>query len=253
MYEFVNGESMAFRERTRIVFGENGLSTLANKKVAVFGLGGVGAAAAMDLVRSGIGTLILTDFDDVSPSNLNRLIVGFSDTVGENKAALIERLGKGINPDLKVIRSESFMKGSEMENHIPEADYYIDAIDSLNPKINLIIALLEKGVPFVSSMGTGGRMDPTRLNITDIWKTEGCPLASFVRKRLRKRGVRSRFPVVFSNERPVPPIENREENHDNLGRVRKTQGSTPFVPQVAGHIIAYHTVKTLLEEKNETV
>ncbi len=240
---------MSFTERSSIVFGSDGIETLKTKKVALFGLGGVGAAAAMDLIRAGVGTLILIDFDVVAESNLNRLIVGFSDTVGRNKVDIIREFGQKINPELQIISQASFMKGALIANYFPDdADFYIDAIDSLNPKINLIIELLKRGKPFISSMGMGSRMDPTKIQIKNLWETSGCPLAYMVRKRLRKRGVETPFDVIFSDEIPTDTVENTSPNHDNMGRVRRVLGSTPFVPQTAGHFAAFYAVRALLKK-----
>jgi len=240
---------MPFKERSAIVLGDETIAALSDKKIAVFGLGGVGAAAAMDLVRIGVGTLYVIDFDDIMPSNLNRLIFGFADTVGMQKVDVLREFGRKINPHLEVVSMAKFMTGESISDHIPDdADFYIDAIDSLNPKINLIAALIEKKKPFISSMGTGGRMDPTALKIMNIWDTAGCPLAYMVRKRLRKRGVFAPFDVIFSDEPPADTKENLEQNHDNMGRVRRTQGSTPFVPQTAGHFAAFYAVKSIMNQ-----
>jgi len=239
---------MSFTERTVVVYGEEALARLARSTVAVFGLGGVGAAAAVDLVRCGVGRLIVTDFDAVQESNLNRLVFGFTDTVGKNKVAVLADAARRINPKAEVIENAAFLRGVDAAQHIPEADCHLDAIDALNPKVNLIIGLIATGRPFLSAFGTAGRRDPTRLAVADVWKTRGCPLASFVRKRLRKRGITARFPALFSTEPPVGPVDNPDAADDGRGRVRKLQGSTPFVPQAAGHIAAWWIVERLLKK-----
>ncbi|MBR4532860.1 ThiF family adenylyltransferase [bacterium] len=242
---------MSFSERNEIIFGASGVEKLKNSSVAVYGLGGVGAAAAMALVRSGVGTIKAVDFDTVSESNLNRLIFGFETNVGMKKSDVFLNSAKSVNPDVNIEVYSDFMHGNDAVSMVLDADFHIDAIDSLNPKVNLIIALLERGGNFISSMGTGGRICPEKLEFADIWKTDVCSLAKFVRKRLRNRGVKRHFPVVFSREIPCDPIENDEENNENPGRIRKTQGSTVFVPQAAGLMLASYAVRTLIQPENE--
>jgi len=238
---------MGFKERTEIIFGQKGIEKLKNSTVAVYGLGGVGASAAISLVRAGVRTIAVTDFDSVNISNLNRLVFGFESTLNLDKTEVFVKTAKDINPEIKIISSTDFVRGSDAAMKLHEADFHIDAIDSLNPKVNLIIALLEKNADFISSMGTGGRICPEMLEIADIWKTDVCSLSKFVRKRLRNRDVKKGFPVVFSKEPPLDPIDNNEPNDDeNPGRIRKTQGSTPFVPQAAGLILASYAVRKLL-------
>ena len=146
---------MSFSERNEIVFGTSGVEKLKNSTVAVYGLGGVGAAAAMALVRSGVGTIKAVDFDTVSESNLNRLIFGFETNVGMKKSEVFLNAAKSVNPDVNVEVYSDFMHGTDAASMVLDADFHIDAIDSLNPKVNLIIALLERNENFVSSMGTG--------------------------------------------------------------------------------------------------
>ncbi len=237
---------MSLTERTTVVYGKTTIERLARSTVAIFGLGGVGAAAAIDLIRCGVGRLIVTDFDVVQESNLNRLVFGFTDTVEKEKITVLRETAARINPAAIIEGSAAFLHGEDACRHVPEADCYLDAIDALNPKVNLIIALIATGKPFISAFGTAGRRDPTRLTVTDVWKTRGCPLAYLVRKRLRKRGVKAHFPAIFSSEPPVDPIENPAARDDGRGRIRKLQGSTPFVPQTAGHIAAWWIVEQLI-------
>ena len=238
---------MSFYERNEIIFGASGVEKLKNSTVAVYGLGGVGAAAAMALVRSGVGMIKAVDFDTVSESNLNRLIFGFDSTVGMKKSEVFLNAAKSVNPDVNIEVYSDFMHGTDAASTVLDAGFHIDAIDSLNPKVNLIISLLEKGENFISSMGTGGRICPEKLEFADIWKTDVCSLAKFVRKRLRNRGCKGHFPVVFSREIPRDPVEPEEENSDGTGRIRKIQGSTVFVPQAAGLMLASYAVRKLLD------
>lgn len=240
-------DPMTFTERTEIIFGPEGMEKLKNSTVAVYGLGGVGASAALSLVRAGIGKIAVTDFDKVGESNLNRLIFGFKSTVNLDKIEVFIKTALDINPDIKIVSSSDFVHGSDAAQKLHHADFHIDAIDSLNPKVNLIIALLENDQKFISSMGTGGRINPEMLAVADIWKTDICSLAKFVRKRLRNRNIKKGFPVVFSRELPIDPVENEEEHDDSMpGRKRLTQGSAPFVPQAAGLILASFAVRKLL-------
>lgn len=240
---------MSFKERTEIIFGPEKMDLLAGSSVAVYGLGGVGAVAAVTLVRAGIGKISVTDFDTVNESNLNRLIFGFNSTVGMNKTEVFRKTALDINPDVEIEVSSAFMHGSDAAFNIHKADFHIDAIDSLNPKVNLIIALLESDQLFISSMGTGGRVRPEMLQIADIWKTDVCPLAKFVRKRLRNRNVKKGFPVVFSKEISVDPVDPDDEGAPDggSGRKRLTQGSAPFVPQAAGLMLASYAVRKIIE------
>jgi len=239
---------MTFKERTAIIYGKDGMGKLARSTVAVYGLGGVGASAAVSLVRAGVGKIVVTDFDSVKESNLNRLAFGFKSTLNLDKTRVFVNTAKDINPDVEIVESSLFIHGSDAALKLHEADFHIDAIDSLNPKVNLIIALLESDQKFISSMGTGGRFSPEMLEIADIWKTDVCSLAKFVRKRLRNRGIKKGFPVVFSKEQSLDPIDNDEPHDDeNPGRIRKTQGSTPFVPQAAGLILASYAVRKLVK------
>lgn len=241
---------MSFKERTEIIFGPENMDILAGSSIAVYGLGGVGACAAVTLVRAGIGKISVTDFDTVNESNLNRLIFGFNSTVGMSKTDVFIKTALDINPDIKIEVSSAFMHGSDAVLNVHKADFHIDAIDSLNPKVNLIIALLESDSKFISSMGTGGKTHPELLQIADIWKTDVCPLAKFVRKRLRNRNVKKGFPVVFSKEISTDPVDPDDvDTQDvNSGRTRKIQGSAPFVPQAAGIILASFAVRYLMEK-----
>ncbi|MGI6393755.1 MAG: tRNA threonylcarbamoyladenosine dehydratase [bacterium] len=238
---------MSFKDRTEIIFGKKGMELLQNSTVAVYGLGGVGASAALSLVRAGVGTIAVTDFDKIETSNLNRLAFGFESTVNLDKTEVFVKTALDINREISIISSKYFIHGEDAPQKLHNANFHIDAIDTLNSKVNLIIALLEKGEKFISSMGTGGKTKPELLQIADIWKTEMCPLSKLVRKRLKSRGIKGHFPVVFSKETQVPPVERSDESF-NSERMRKIQGSTPFVPQAAGLILASYAVRTILED-----
>lgn len=245
---------MAFTDRTKIVIGDDGLAKLASAKVAVYGLGGVGAACAMDLVRAGVGFIHVVDFDTVSSSNLNRLCIGFSSTIGIPKVEAFEKLAKQINPDVSVIGSRAFFSGEAAASIVDwSCNIHADCIDALNPKVHLLAALCAGNAVFISSMGTAGRMAPERLKLGGIRKTAGCPLARSVKTRLKHLGVTRDFPVVWSDEPPAKPVEPIIETDKDpfpvTGRVRMTQGSAPFVPQTAGHFLASWIVRQLLEPR----
>ena len=286
---------MPFDERTRILLGNAGAERLAAARICVFGLGGVGAAAAMDLVRVGVGTLVVVDFDTVQESNLNRLYFGYRNTIGQAKTDVFTEVALQINPGIHIEKLNSLVRGAEVAQRIPEGcDYYVDCIDTLNPKVNLIAELLRRGLPFASSMGTAGRMAPERLKAGSLWDSAGCPLAQKVRQRLKRMGygpplgrserraawvaaaeakgspeeggtapgqektgtspaleiMRKAILCVWSDEPPVAPALPADGSLPGqvVGgeRVRAVQGSGPFVPQAAGHLLASLVVRAIL-------
>jgi tRNA A37 threonylcarbamoyladenosine dehydratase len=260
---------MPFDDRTRILLGDDGADRLAQARVCVFGLGGVGAAAAMDLVRAGVGTMIVVDFDEVSESNLNRLYFGYSDQFGRPKVEVFKEFAPKVNPGVCIEAIGAIVRGRDASAMIPErCDFYLDCIDTLNPKVNLMAALAERKLPFASSMGTAGRIAPERLRIGSLWETHDCPLSSLVRKRLRRLGfgppgkpssretdsTTAAFPAEFlciwSDEPAVAPAMPSDGTIPgdtvNGNRVRAVQGSGPFVPQAAGHILASLAVRQIL-------
>ena len=267
--------SGSFDDRTKILIGDSGAEVLAKARVAIYGLGGVGAALAMDLVRAGIGHLYVVDFDIVDVSNLNRIYFGFASTVGMPKTEAFSRFAREINPGVAIESRQVFFSGVEAHAIVDAAsDIHADCVDSLNAKANLIAELCARNSTFIASMGTAGRLAPEKLKLGSIWKTEGCPLAKSVRTRLKHMGVKADFPVVWSDEPPVKPVQapevlaadrqstpdaasNDEENgapsaasgaSGALGRMRMIQGSSPFVPQTAGHIMASWIVRRLLSQ-----
>lgn len=233
---------MSFLERTGILFGEAGIETLAKASVAIYGLGGVGGAAAMDLVREGVGRLVVLDFDLVQESNLNRLYYAYRRDVGRPKAEVFAERAREINPEIEVLVRADFMSGAAAPSLLaPDCQVHLDCVDSLNAKVNLLVALAATGLPFAASLGTAGRSDPTRLRLSPIGESRGCPLAREVRNRLGRRGVALDFPAVWSDEPPVPPLPRPPgpaEAQLAPGRLRGIQGSGPSVPQSAGHFLA---------------
>ncbi len=239
----------AFTERTALVLGADGMDRLSGAQVCVFGLGGVGAACAVDLVRAGVGRIVACDFDEVGESNLNRLAFGFRRFLGVPKALAFKDVALDINPDAEIDARPLFISGASASEAIPEGcDFYIDCIDSLNPKANLIAALVARGLPFASALGTAGRLDPALLKLSGIWETSGCPLAKAVRHRLKRIGVdrKAFIPCVWSDESASEPGDYAPVREGLPGRARRTQGSAPFVPQAAGHLLASYAVRRLL-------
>lgn len=226
--------------RTARVMGSEALETLAQKHVAIFGVGGVGGYVAEALARSGVGTIEIIDNDDISLTNLNRQIIATRSTVGQVKVTAMANRIRDINPDIQVIAHRTFYMPEQAEHFDFSAfDYVIDAIDTVTAKLDIIRRCCELGTPVISAMGCGNRFDPTKLVVTDIYKTQMDPLAKVIRRELRKDGIR-KLKVVYSTEAPIPPYEDEEETTR-----RSLPGSTPFVPAAAGLIIASEVVREL--------
>lgn len=237
-------------ERTAMLIGEHGLNKLENSKVLVLGIGGVGSFVVEALARAGVGHLALCDHDDIDITNLNRQIHANHSTVGQIKAEAMKDRILAINPALKVTVHPYLYKADTAAQIVTEdVDYVVDAIDMVTSKLHLVDYCQEKGIPLMASMGTGNKMNPTMLEVTDIFKTSVCPLAKVMRTELRKRGVK-KLKVVYSTEQPLKPIqfnEDKEESSDQGFKRRGTPGSISFVPSVAGLIIASEVVKDLIE------
>lgn len=221
-------------QRTGMLIGENGLKRLSGCHVAVFGIGGVGGYVVEALVRCGIGEFTLVDKDVVSMSNLNRQIIALESTVGRMKTRVMKERIKEINPNALVHTRETFFLPDNSHTFPFESfDYVVDAVDTVTAKIELIVKCQELGIPIISSMGTGNKMDPSKLRTADIYKTSVCPLARVMRRELKSRGIRHQK-VVYSTEEPVA-------NH-------RTPGSMSFVPGSAGLLIASVVIQDLLAE-----
>ncbi len=223
--------------RTELILGADNLKRLRDATVAVVGLGGVGGHAAEALARSGVGRLILIDHDVVAVSNLNRQVVALESTLGRPKVdVMAERIAQ-INPDCQVLTHQAFYSRESHNHLLQEAPHFVaDAIDSVGAKADLIEVCLSQGIPIISSLGAGNRLDPTRLRITDISQTHTCALARAVRLALRKRGIERGVPVVFSDEKVAVITRG------------STPGSTAFVPGAAGLIMASWIVRQICGE-----
>ncbi|MCI9263053.1 MAG: tRNA threonylcarbamoyladenosine dehydratase [Oscillospiraceae bacterium] len=235
--------------RTEMLLGRPAMEKLSHSHVAVLGLGGVGSWCAEALARSSVGTLTLVDCDQVSPSNLNRQLVATLETLGRPKAeAMAERVSR-VAPNCKAIPLNLRYTPEDRETFFAENyDFIVDAIDTVSCKLDLIQTALSRNIPILSALGTGNKLDPSRFQITDISKTQGCPLARVVRKELRSRGV-FHHRVLWSNEEPLAPQDSGEAPPP--GR-RSIPGSVPWVPSCAGLMLAGDVVLTLIQnEKNK--
>lgn len=228
--------------RTEVLLGKKAMEKLSTSKVAVFGIGGVGSYASEALVRSGLGKIVLVDYDIIDVSNINRQIHATSKTVGQLKVDVMKDRLLEINPDLDiVVYDKCYSEENAKELLSPSYDYVVDAIDMVSAKISLIEKCKALKIPIVSCMGAGNKLDPTMFQVGDIYETHTCPLAKVMRKELRKRGIQD-LKVVWSKEKP---IKTNLEKHD----IRKAvPGSVSFVPPVAGLIIASKVVKDLVME-----
>ena len=225
--------------REELLIGKIGIEKLQKSKVVVFGIGGVGSYVVEGLVRAGIGEIILIDNDEVSRTNINRQIIATQKTIGKLKIDVAKERILEINPKCKVQVYKEFFMPDSQDFFDETVDYVIDCIDTITAKIELVERAKKYNVPIISSMGTGNKLDPTKFEITDIFKTEICPLAKVMRKELKARGI-NKLKVVYSKEIPIKV----EDNSD--GR-KQTPGSISFIPSVAGLIIAAEVIKDLIK------
>lgn len=242
--------------RTQLLLGSDNMDRLADAKVAVFGIGGVGGYVVEALARSGVGSFVLVDDDKVCLTNINRQIIATRKTVGKYKVDVMKDRILEINPDADVeIRKCFYLPENAHEFPFEEYSYVVDAVDTVTAKIQLVMEAKEAGVPIISSMGAGNKLDPTAFEVADIYKTSVCPLAKVMRRELKKRGVK-KLKVVYSKEQPTRPIEDMSIScrincicppgaaHKCTER-RDIPGSTAFVPSVVGLIIAGEVIKDL--------
>lgn len=240
--------------RTELLLGSEGMERLKNARVAVFGVGGVGGHVVEALARSGVGTLDLIDNDQVALSNINRQIIATMDTIGQYKVDAAKARVLSINPEAIVhVYKTFYLPETASQFDFTQYDYVVDAIDTVTGKIGLVMQAEAAGVPIISSMGAGNKLDPTAFMVADIYKTSVCPLAKVMRRELKKRGVK-RLKVVYSQEEaltPLPIVGDESqmimtENGAVPSKRRQTPGSTAFVPSVAGLIIAGEVIKDLI-------
>lgn len=235
----------AWKERTELLVGPEGLERLFESSVAVIGLGGVGAYAAEMLCRAGVGHLILLDSDVVSESNKNRQLIALDSTIGKPKSAVLAERLKDINPDVRLTLINCYLEEGGIQQLLGEhkVDFLVDAIDTLAPKIALIRYCVGSGIPHVSSMGAGAKFDATAVRLADLSKSYNCPLAYILRKKLRKVGISKGFKVVFSEELPrreaIVAVEERNK--------KSNVGTISYLPAVFGCVCAQAAVEHLLK------
>lgn len=233
--------------RTKMLIGSHGIECLAESRVAVFGVGGVGGYTVEALARSGVGTLDIIDNDRISISNLNRQIIALRSTVGKYKVDVAAERIADINPDIKVNVHRTFYIPEKAEDFDFSAyDYVVDAIDTVTGKISIIVEAEKAGTPVISSMGAGNKLEPAAFKVADIYDTSVCPLAKVMRRELRKRGVKS-LKVVYSEEVPMTPVLHAEDDREDFEQKGKKRipGSIAFVPAAAGLIAAGEVIKDL--------
>ncbi len=230
--------------RTELLLGRSAMETLRNSRVAVFGVGGVGGYAAEALARSGVGAFELIDRDQVSITNLNRQIIATLRTVGRDKTEVMAERIHEINPDAEVIETKCFFLPETADLFdFSKYDYVVDAVDTVTAKIEIVLRAQKAGVPVISSMGAGNKLDPSKFQAADIYKTSVDPLARVMRRELKKRGVK-KLKVVYSTEEPMKPL-GRIEADPEAGR-KDVPGSSAFTPSAAGLLIASEVVRDLI-------
>lgn len=228
-------------ERTELLLGQENMDKLKQSRVAIFGIGGVGGYATEALARSGVCSFDLIDNDTVSVSNINRQIIAAHSSLGKYKVDVMKERILDINPNANVNTYKEFVTPENIDIFpFAEYDYVIDAIDTISAKISLVLRCQENNVPILSSMGAGNKLDPTRFEVEDLFKTKVCPLAKVMRHELKKRGVKH-LKVVYSQEQPMKlkdgPVDPKSK--------KSIPGSTAFVPSVAGLVIASEVIKDL--------
>ena len=223
--------------RTQMLIGKNGIEKLKKSKVAIFGIGGVGSYTVEALARAGVGNFVLVDNDKVSISNLNRQIIATTKTIGMAKVEVAKKRILEINPEANVEIYQEFFMPETIGILDESISYIVDAIDTVTAKIELVLRANKLNIPIISSMGTGNKLEPTRFEVSDIYKTSVCPLAKVMRKELKQRGIK-KLKVVYSKEEPIK-IEKDETNK------KQVPGSVSYVPSVAGLIIAGEVIKDI--------
>lgn len=248
--------------RTELLLGNEAMEKLSKSRVAVFGIGGVGGYVCEALVRSGVGAFDLIDSDRVSLTNLNRQIIATRKTIGQYKTDVMKERIMEINPeaDVRVYRCFFLPENAGMFD-FGEYDYVVDAVDTVTAKIALVMKAQENKVPVISSMGAGNKLDAGMFRVADIYQTKVCPLAKVMRRELKKRGV-EKLKVVYSEEMPVCPLDDRKDSHQaeticlpqaelEPAAKKSVPGSVAFVPSVAGLMIAGEVVRDLIKDMRE--
>lgn len=233
-----------WKQRTRLLLGEEKMERLQQAHVLVVGLGGVGAYAAEMICRAGVGRMTIVDADTVQPTNINRQLPALHSTMGKEKAEVLAARFKDINPDIQLTVLPVFLKDDNIPELLDAAryDFVVDAIDTLAPKCYLIAEALKRHIKIVSSMGAGAKSDITQIRFADIWDTYHCGLSKAVRKRLQKLGIKRKLPVVFSTEQADPKAVLLTEDEQNK---KSTCGTVSYMPAVFGCYLAEYVIKRL--------
>ncbi len=233
-----------WKQRTRLLLGEEKMERLQQAHVLVVGLGGVGAYAAEMICRAGVGRMTIVDADTVQPTNINRQLPALHSTMGREKAEVLAARFKDINPDIELTVLPVFLKDDNIPELLDAAryDFIVDAIDTLAPKCYLIAEALKRHIKIVSSMGAGAKSDITQIRFADIWDTYHCGLSKAVRKRLQKLGIKRKLPVVFSTEQADPKAVLLTEDEQNK---KSTCGTVSYMPAVFGCYLAEYVIKRL--------
>lgn len=233
-----------WKQRTRLLLGEEKMERLQQAHVLVVGLGGVGAYAAEMICRAGVGRMTIVDADTVQPTNINRQLPALHSTMGREKAEVLAARFKDINPDIQLTVLPVFLKDDNIPELLDAAryDFIVDAIDTLAPKCYLIAEALKRHIKIVSSMGAGAKSDITQIRFADIWDTYHCGLSKAVRKRLQKLGIKRKLPVVFSTEQADPKAVLLTEDEQNK---KSTCGTVSYMPAVFGCYLAEYVIKGL--------
>ena len=232
--------------RTEMLLGSEAVHKLKQCRIAVFGIGGVGGYTVEALARSGVGTLDLIDNDTVSITNINRQIIALHSTIGMNKTEAAKKRLLDINPNIKINTYNTFFTPENSgEFNFSQYDYIVDAIDTVSGKIELAVQADKANIPIISSMGAGNKLDPTRFEVSDIFKTSVCPLARVMRRELKKRNIR-KLKVVYSKEEALSP---KCESDEDSGMKRQTPASIAYVPSVVGLIIAGEVINDIISQQ----
>lgn len=231
--------------RAGLLLGSDAIDRLSHTHIAVFGVGGVGSFAAEALARAGIGELTLIDSDTVSVTNRNRQLIALSSTVGQPKTEAMAARIRDINPSAIVHPLQTFVTPESCPS-LAQFDYIVDAVDTVTAKLYLIEQASRQGIPIISCMGTGNKLDPTRFEVADIFDTSVCPLARVLRQELKKRGI-PKLKVVYSKEEPSVPRGSLPDGEKKGTLGRPVPGSVSFVPPVAGMILAGEVIKDLIK------
>lgn len=231
--------------RTELLIGQEGIEKLQRAKIAIFGIGGVGSYVVEALVRAGVQKFVLVDNDEICLSNLNRQIIATTETIGKPKVEVAKKRILEINPEAEVETYQEFFM-PETKGILDETiNYIVDSIDTVTAKIELVLRAEKLNIPIISSMGTGNKLDPTKFEVADIYKTSVCPLAKVMRRELKARGI-NKLKVVYSKEEPIKPDVSKLTGEEKTKK--HVPGSISFVPSVAGLIIAGEVIKDIIKK-----